>query len=465
MLNVKLLQHSLLLGVLGFSGASFAQQCGKIESTLNITAPCLNLSGANYSLQMNYAGGTSWSFGSVGTGQSSSSCAALDASLNLTLPCLEYAGNYLTATLRAMPDASKPLGLVWQLASYQATAAPVSGAKSWRSTSYPCIENRTDAFWWDDDKTAWAGCGTGAVGTGLYQSTDGGVTWAQVKGYFDKWRVQGIRRGPDGLLYVSGQDTLSKENVVSVNTSTTPYTVKNVFTSTNNVSLSMQVAHFARDSKGRSFGESLTGNGFIYRASDTAAWEGLDSKWAEDGKSYQILSMTLFNDKIYGAGSTISQPPMVFLPSKKAGAQPYSMTPVTLASFKGEMWGITVLDEKRVVVGGADQEKDVGMIFASKTDPYNASDYSAFDVTARLFPGKMTWIRGVCSRGDTVVAVGEKQPLATGTGIVLLSTDGGQTFANITDSAIKANSVSRCHILSDGTIAVIGASGYVGLYK
>ncbi|MEN9842586.1 MAG: hypothetical protein RLZZ612_415 [Pseudomonadota bacterium] len=313
--------------------------------------------------------------------------------------------------------------------------------------------------------TFWMFGNAGAVGKGLYQSTDGGVTWGQVKGYFDQWRVQGIRRGADGLLYVSGQDTLSKENVVSMNTATSPYAVKNVFTSTNNVSLSMQVAHFARDSQGRSFGESLTGNGFIYRASDTAAWEGLDSKWADDGVSYQILSMTMFNDKIYGAGSTISQPPMVFLPSKKAGAQPYSMTPVTLASFKGEMWGLTVLDDKRVVVAGVDQLKDVGMIFASKTDPYKASDYSAFDVTAKLFPGKSTWIRGVCSRGDTVVAVGEKQPLASGTGIVLLSTDGGQSFSNIADAAIKANSVSRCHILSDGTIAVAGASGYIGLYK
>lgn len=463
-MQAKSFKKAVLLGLLGFSGAAFAQQCGKIDSNLNITTSCLNVGGASYSLQMNYAGGTSWTFGSAGAGQSSTSCASVDGALNLTLPCLEFSGSLLTATLSATPDASKPLGLVWQLSSYQAIPASTT-AKSWRSTTYPCIENRTDAFWWDDDTTAWAGCGTGAVGTGLYQSKDGGVTWGKVTGYFDKWRVQSIRRGPDGLLYVSGQDTLSKENVVSMNTSTTPYAVKNVFTSTNNVSLSMQVAHFARDSQGRSFGESLTGNGFIYRASDTAAWEGLDSKWADNGVSYQILSMTLFNDKIYGAGSTISQPPTVFLPSKKTGAQPYSMTPVTLASFKGEMWGVTVLDDKRVVVGGVDQLRDVGMIFASKTDPYSASDYTSFDVTAKLFPGKSTWIRGVCSRGDTVVAVGEKQPLATGTGIVLLSSDGGQTFTNITDATIKANSVSRCHVLTDGSIAVAGASGYIGLYK
>jgi photosystem II stability/assembly factor-like uncharacterized protein len=73
-------------------------------------------------------------------------------------------------------------------------------------------------------------------------------------------------------------------------------------------------------------------------------------------------------------------------------------------------------------------------------------------------------MRGVCASGNTIVAVGEKQPLASGTGIVLLSNDAGKTFTNITDPKITANSVSRCKILTNGDIAVTGAGGYVGIY-
>ncbi|MDQ7091959.1 MAG: hypothetical protein Q9M50_15220 [Methylococcales bacterium] len=68
------------------------------------------------------------------------------------------------------------------------------------------------------------------------------------------------------------------------------------------------------------------------------------------------------------------------------------------------------------------------------------------------------------SQGNNVVAVGEKQPLSSGTGLVLLSTDGGINFKNITDSGISAQTVSRCQFLTDGRIAVAGSGGYVGIY-
>lgn len=468
-----MLRKKWIVGLLTLMGsAAYAQQCGTVDaSNLNITASCLNLGGTLYSLQLKAQSNTSglfWTYTSAGAGTSSSYCAQIDGSLNLTFPCLSAAGLNISATLKAVADTAQPLGLKWQLSAYQpitVTTTPGTTAKAWTTYTHPCNENRTDAFWWDDDKTAWAGCGTGTVGRGLWQSKDGGKTWGQITGYFETWRVQDIRRSADGLLYVSGTDTASKEAVVSINTTTTPFTVKNVFTSTNNVDLSMQVEHFVRDSQGRAFGDSLTGSGSIYRASDTSAWQGLYTSWAEDGKSYQIMAMTQFNDKTYASGSTISQPPYVFLPSQKAGAEPYKLTPVQLSTrFTGEMWGITVLDEKRVVVVGVDQGRDVGMIFASKTNPYDAADYSQFDVST-LITNKSTWMRGVCSKGDTVVAVGEKQPLASGTGIVLLSSDGGKTFTNITDPLIKANTVSRCTILSNGAIAVAGSGGYVGIYQ
>ena len=68
-----------------------------------------------------------------------------------------------------------------------------------------------------------------------------------------------------------------------------------------------------------------------------------------------------------------------------------------------------------------------------------------------------TWARGVCMRNDRVVVVGERQPLGSGSGRVLISNDGGDSFADITPAGIAA-SVSRCVIEPDGTVVVAGAA-------
>lgn len=461
-MSLNTLQKIMVFGLLQAPCWAVAQQCAVVDASLTINAACVNLGGALYNVQLQTNnGGIYWTLGPVNTGSSSNYCAQVDQNLNVNFPCVTYAGSYLSATLNAKADASKPLGYYWQLSAYNPIAPPT---RIWKSYTHPCVENRTDAFWWDDDKTAWVGCGTGANGRGLWLSRDGGQSWGAVKGYFDTWRVNDIRRSVDGLLYVAGLDTASRDAVVSVDTKASPFSIKNVFTRTNQVDLSFQVQHFVRDSQGRGFGDSLTGYGSIYRASDTAAWQGLHTAWADDKASYQIMSMTMFNDKIYASGSTISQPPYVFLPSKQA-TQPYHLTPVRLSTrFTGEMWGIAVLDAQRVVAAGVDQDRDVGMIYTSKTNPYDPNDYMEFNVSG-IISDKSTWMRGVCASGNTIVAVGEKQPLASGTGIVLLSNDAGKTFTNITDPKIVANSVSRCKILDNGDIAVTGAGGYVGIYQ
>ncbi|MFT5455100.1 MAG: hypothetical protein ACI9K2_001579 [Myxococcota bacterium] len=349
-------------------------------------------------------------------------------------------------------------------ATSSATAATFTGEAGWVISAHPCDENRTDAWMWEDSRTAYAGCGQGAVGRGLYVSTDGGLTWGapttDPPGLLDTWRVLDVRRHGDGLLYVSGADTDSLDAVIALDTSGPAWTLaKTVFTRTDQIGFSFQVAHFLRDDSGRAFGESLTGADVIFRESDEDPWQSIGSGWADDGGGYQILSMDQRGTKFYGSGSTIADNPKVFLP----GDAPDSLEVVTLSTdFTGELWGVDAVTDDRIIAGGVDQVANVGVVFSSGSNPSDVDDWVQYRVDT-LIPG-FSWIRGVCGQGSNVVAVGERQPLSSGTGIVLYSSDNGRSFADVTDGAITASSVSRCTFLADGRVAVAGAGGYVGLY-
>ncbi len=392
-------------------------------------------------------------------------CDTATTELNFESSCLQFKGKTYKVNFLANFSSAANLGVYWQLGPVAEAAA--SG--TWTTYTHPCQENQTDAFWWDaDDKTVWVGCGTGTTGKGLWRSTDGGKNWAEISGFMEGWRVNGIRRAADNRLYVAGTDTNSKNIVVSFDTSVSPFDSRLEFERTNKISTSFTAEHIMVDNAGNAFTDSLTGAGSAYRATGSNTWIGLDSGWTSNGSSYQILDMVMFDNRIYGVGSTISQPPMVFLPTPNA-ADFYTMTPVDLSegdalnNVIGEMWGVTVLDKSRVVAAGVDQNRNVGLIYASKTDPYDPKDYNKFDVST-IVPDSSSWMRGVCSQGNNVVAVGEKQPLSSGSGLVLLSTDGGISFKNITDSTISAQTVSRCQFLNDGRVAVTGSGGYIGIY-
>jgi photosystem II stability/assembly factor-like uncharacterized protein len=66
-------------------------------------------------------------------------------------------------------------------------------------------------------------------------------------------------------------------------------------------------------------------------------------------------------------------------------------------------------------------------------------------------------------RGDIIVVVGERQPLGSNTGRVVISTDGGQSFDDITPKS-SAESITRCAIAESGLVTVVGAGGFVGRY-
>ncbi len=349
------------------------------------------------------------------------------------------------------------------------TDTDTTSAAGWRVTSHPCFGNRTDTLVLEDNgDTAWVGCGTTTEGYGLFLTEDGGLTWSEPAtnpaGFLENFRVQTISRSSDGLLYVGGINTLGSERVVSLDTSSTPYALAEVFTSTGQLWNSFQAGTFRRNDSGFAVAESLTGYDAAFRTGDDQAFQDGYGWWG-GGNSMQILDMSTYGDDFYGCGSTISQPPQVYLPPPGGMGQTFSMVPVQLVTglgaFDGEMWSLDV-DADGVVVGGVNQGRNVGVIFTGPLDGYDTADWTLFDVST-IHGDDTTWIRGVCRSGQTILAAGEFSSL--GTGLFLVSTDGGATFTDETPSGYgTVPPVHRCEILSDGRFVLTGAEGWYGVY-
>jgi hypothetical protein len=337
--------------------------------------------------------------------------------------------------------------------------------------------NRTDAFHADEDGTLWLGCGSGAEGRGLFVSMDEGVSWGLAEtspaGIFETFRVLSIHRGFGDLLYVAGQRT-GGALAVSLDTSSAPFATEAVLTAGGTVDTTFLASPFVTTASGAAFADSFNGGSALYRPDPSVGDDGLDwvvaANWEDDGSGHQILDMVALGERFVGCGSTIAEPPYVFLPSMADGAEPWEMTPIDLAgdglaAFEGEMWGVDANDS-RVVVVGIDQDRNVGKIFISGADRYNGEDYAQIDIDPLLdfvVETDSTWARGVCMDTDRIIVVGEVQPLGVGdnTGFVLESTDGGATFANITPEG-SPDTWSKCEIDDGGRVLVAGA-GRVGI--
>jgi len=352
-----------------------------------------------------------------------------------------------------------------------------STAASWSIFTHSCPgSSRTDALLVEEDGLMWVGCGTNQLGYGLHRSGDGGENWQEVPtspgNEMEQFRVSAIARGEDDLLYVAGFDANDSDMVLALDTTSAPSAVEEVLLGGNQVGTVFHVGDMALLSGDRIFAESLTGYGALWRPGGGTGTDGGDwvdaYYWANDGEAptYQILDLFSLGDAIYGSGATISEPPYVFLPPRSAGAEPWEMEVVELpnSGWSGEMWGVAASAD-RVVVVGVDQIGDEGKIYVSGADPYESTDYTEIDISSIVGSDDLgTWGRGVCTRGDVVVVVGERQPLSAGTGLVLISEDGGGTFTDITPDEVT-ESVSKCHITDSGEVVVAGAGGFVGIWK
>jgi hypothetical protein len=223
------------------------------------------------------------------------------------------------------------------------------------------------------------------------------------------------------------------------------------------------VGTYRLNSQGLGIAESLTGSDLNYSWYGGTLMDGYG--WPTDGGSYQMLDMEIYEDEFYGVGSTIIQPPMLFLPP--VGGQVPNAAPAWdprematgIGAWEGELWSLDI-DAGGLILGGVDQDRDVGHVFVStgdfRTDPWLDLDVSV------IYPGEATWIRGVCRNGSNLVAVGEFSIFDEG--IVLHSTDGGQTWTERMTMKPRPGAMSQCWVNDDGSFAVTGSAGWYGVY-
>lgn len=319
---------------------------------------------------------------------------------------------------------------------------PLAGSQVVRT--HPCVGNRTDTLWADDVEDLWVGCGSTTDGTGLYTTTDAGRSWQEVPG-FDTFRVSHLHRAPDGVLYAAGTEVGGDDRVRAVDGTV-------IFESTGQVWSGSHVGSFVQLDDGTEIAESLTGAGIGWRTGPDEPWQD-GSGWPTDQGSYQILDAVQYEGGVVGVGSTIIQPPTVFvqIPGERLQMQPVGVDPER----RGELWSVDA-GSSGIVAGGVDQDASVGLVYTLDIgeDPTDPAAWRRLDVSAAI-PGD-TWIRGVCREGDRVVAVGENP--RTSHGILILSIDGGETWQP--DSPYAAPALTACDIVG-GEIIVVGARGWL----
>lgn len=351
----------------------------------------------------------------------------------------------------------------------------IRGSDGWILSSHPCPGgNRTDALQMDDDGTLWVGCGTNAAGYGLFVSHDGGINWSAANvspsNVFDTYRSTSISRGHDGALYVAGISSTqgTDQMVLRVDTSTSPSPVSITLSSVAQVGRAFHVGNYRELPTGEAIAEDLNGYSLLYRPTPTTGTSAAD--WTQVDGQYQILDMTLTQDREYiiAGGSRIVEPPRVFLPPMDPATQaPWEFETFALPTafnWDGEIWGVASTNNRLYAVG-VDQDSHTGKIFLSGPNPYVDSAYQELSLPDLINPGggTGTWSRGVCAYNNTVVVVGERQPLSSHGGLILISTNAGQTFTDITPVDVGA-SVSKCAILDEaGPIVVVGSAGFVGI--
>lgn len=336
----------------------------------------------------------------------------------------------------------------------------------WTTHSHACPgPSRTDALHLDADGTLWVGCGTNNSGYGLFLSTNGGVDWQAVSvspaSIFDNFRVSSISRGHDGALYAAGFDASNRNMVLRVDTASAPYPVDPALVGVAQVGRQFHVGTYRDLGDGRAIAEALNGNDLLYRP-DGATGSSAGS-WTTGGASAQMLDLVVYGDAFYGSGSRIVEPPRIFLPPTAPSTDPYEFETRELqlpSGWRGELWALAV-NNRQLVAVGIDQDNNIGKIFVSGGDLYDANGYSELSMSA-ITGDTITWARGVCMARDRIVVVGERQPLSSGSGRVVISDNDGATFTDITPPGVSA-SVSRCVIEPDGTIVVVGANGFVGV--
>ena len=342
---------------------------------------------------------------------------------------------------------------------------------SWTINEHPCFGNRTDVMHFEGLNNGWVGCGSTTDGYGLFSTTDGGRSWSQIGGVAETMRVNSISRAADGRLFAAGTgDNGLRIATVEGSSSSAFYTRPESGAQTWQ---SFQVGTFRMASDGRALAESLTGSDVMVfpdaSGSSVSAAEGSNGYgwWNSteiEGSGAQILDLELHDDRFYGVGSTINQPPYFFHDTGTAG---FGLEAVRLDDqaplpFEGEVWDLAIDDSGQMLAAGVNEDTNIGVLWFTTGDPTQTSSWTYEDTQISSDP---TRFYGACRDGDLMAAVGDYSQ--KNDALILWSKDGGASW-DITAPPNSATgpvaALSRCQIV-EGRVIVTGAEGFIGVLR
>ncbi|HRW55804.1 MAG TPA: hypothetical protein P5081_23275, partial [Phycisphaerae bacterium] len=318
----------------------------------------------------------------------------------------------------------------------------------------------SNAMWFDDRDNGFIGCGENASGTGLFVTTDGGVTWNEEL-LFQQIRVNDVTRTADGTLYATGTDTSGGPEAFMIDESGANRQPIGIYSASNSAFTAVgQGENIAVTSDGQIFIDSLTGTQAAYRNVGEANFTELNF-FITGGVSEQVSRVVAFNNRFWAVGSVINQPGKVYYPTPGA-TDAYEMTKLELqpSNQDGELHDIYLWSETSALVCGFDQSQRFPLIYSLNGDASDINNWTKIN----LFDSGINYQGGAWKMsviGDVVVMVGQTFP--NNHGFVVFSADRGLTWTDISpideNGDFVANLMTNVWFFADGTILAAAESG------
>lgn len=343
-------------------------------------------------------------------------------------------------------------------------------AEGWQVLgTHPCLEYRVDAMLVEQGgEQLWLGCGSGSTGYGLFHSDDGGASWdlarTEPHDYFATFRVNDIKRGADGLLYVAGAQHPGSDMAVRVDTDASPFAVSSILGRGTQHFASFQVGGFQIDDDGWAIAVSLTGTDLMVREHADADFAPAQD-WSSTGRAFQILGTALHEGVFYGSGSTIADTFRLFLPAHNSG-DAFQLDVLGFEGTRGELWGLAI-DASGIAAAGVEQRTNHAAVVTGPLDGRTEADFFVHDLRPVLRQDAPSRLYGVCRQGERILALGDYSTRSHG--LALLSTDNGASFREVTTGEESNGGPSpildRCAFLDDSTVVIAGGQGFVARFS
>lgn len=285
-----------------------------------------------------------------------------------------------------------------------------------------------------DAQTGYVGCGNGL---GLWRTDDGGASFTPGHPSSDLYVYQ-VLEDSRGRLLVCGHDYESASADAMLyrldgETWTTLLSYGNNADDPASVYMS-NCGAVAEAGDGRLVVASLTAGDLSWSTDDGGSWVKEERYWSDenldpDGYAYYyMLSMIGLSDgSLYGAGSQITEPPVVFTPSQHPDGDWFNFHPAVVDDgIIGEVWSLATPDDGQTWLAGG---RDQGASSVASGFIYRSTD-GGQTWAGVLLPEGVDVVHDIAMDGERGIAVGHRYPTTQG-GFILLTADGGQSWTEL----------------------------------